>query len=532
MTRTAALRELTRFRFDGLAAFVYAAAFGAMFVLMALATQAPPLWMILLMVGFMAGMVFLALPEKRLALWMFYLLTVPLGAAKWVTIEPTFFFGENPDGLVLYISDMPLIVLFVWWGAELCLGKARVVRSPIFYPYLACLLWRAATILVARDKSLAAWNILMHVKFFVIFAWASSHLTDRRSIFLTIGCLLFDLILQGGLNTLSYFIKGVVSIFGLIKYDWQRIGGENIFRATGTIGPHNVQCHFYEMVMPLGMILLYFSKNGWVKFLSLLGIGLASIGTVFTFSRGGWVSVGLSMTVVTLLLYRRRLVGTTVLSLLVIASALAGAAFLLGPENVIQKRITQSQAVATTSRWHMLGVGIRMVAANPVMGVGANQAAEQLQEYFPLGVPRECWYEIEVRLFEHKRFIIPIHNKYLMSAAELGIGGMMLWIFFLYRYLATSVRVMRCREEWIAALGTWFLASNVGLFFHNMLSEFSYGTILEMFYMLPGLLSGIWQWGVDVGGIEPRPKRTRRTARRVVPPEPAPSAPAAELQTA
>ncbi len=522
LPRAAALRELTGFKLDGLSTVVFTLVFAAMFFLIAVVTQFSPLWMILVMVGFTAGIVFLALPEKRLALWSFYLLTVPLGAAKWVTLTPTFFFGENPDGLVAYISDMPLLVLFVWWFAELALGKARVVRSPIFVPYLMCLVWRAATILVAEDKSLSAWNILMHVKFFLIFAWASSHITDRRSIFLTLGCLLVDLIIQGGLNVTSYFIKGAVSVFGIIKYDWQRIAGENIFRATGTIGPHNVQCHFYEMVMPMAMILLYFSKNLWVKVLSLVGIVLSLAGTLFTFSRGGWLSVTLSMAVVTMLLYRRRLISTTVLALVILGVAFAGAGFLLGPSNVVQKRITDSPAAATTSRWHMLGVGVRMLTAHPIMGVGANNAAEQLDQFFPNGVPRECWYEVEVRLFEHKKFIIPIHNKYLMTAAELGLTGLMLYLYFLYRYLRTSVDCMRCRHEWVAALGTWFLASNVGLFTHNMLSEFSYGTIQEFFYMLPGVLSGIWQWGIDEGAIVPRGART--TARVLEPAPPAPEA--------
>ncbi len=503
MLRAKAIRELTRFRVDGLSLVLFGAVGGLMLLVTAIATQFSVLWMLLLMVAFAAGMLFLAIPEKRLALWTLYLITVPLGAAKWVTLKPVFFFGENPDGFVAYISDVPLFVLFVWWGMELALGKSRVVRSPIFTPFVVNLVWRAASIVVAEHKSLAAWNILMHLKFFLIFAWASSHLTDRRSIFLTLGCLLFDLLVQGGVNVTSYFVKGGLSIFGIIKYDFQRIGGENIFRATGTIGPHNVQCHFYEMVMPLGMILLYFSKNGWVKALSLVAIALGLTGTVFTFSRGGWVSVTLSMAVVTLLLYRRRLLSTTVLSVILLGSALGAAGFLLGPNNVIAKRITDSSAVATTSRWHMLGVGWRMMTDHPIMGVGANNAAEHLEQYFPNGVPRECWYEVEVHLFQHKRFIIPIHNKYLMTAAELGIGGLLLYLWFLFRYLKTSVACMRCPDEWIAALGTWFLASNVGLFVHNLLSEFSYGTILEFFYMLPGVLSGIWQWGVDTGAIVP-----------------------------
>ncbi|MBK7973361.1 MAG: hypothetical protein IPK07_08795 [Deltaproteobacteria bacterium] len=107
MPRAAALRELTGFKFDGLSAVAFTLVFVAMFFLTAVATQFSPLWMILVMVGFTAGVVFLALPRSALALWTFYLLTVPLGAAKWVTLTPTFFFGENPDGLVAYISDMP-----------------------------------------------------------------------------------------------------------------------------------------------------------------------------------------------------------------------------------------------------------------------------------------------------------------------------------------------------------------------------------------------------------------------------------------
>src|SRR5690606_358544 len=92
-----------------------------------LATGLPPLWMVLFSAALGCGFVFLALPEKKLVLWTAYLLIMPLGAAKWVTLEPTFFFGENPDGFVMYVSDVPLFVLLLWWAAEVALGKGRVV---------------------------------------------------------------------------------------------------------------------------------------------------------------------------------------------------------------------------------------------------------------------------------------------------------------------------------------------------------------------------------------------------------------------
>lgn len=156
------------------------------------------------------------------------------------------------------------------------------------------------------------------------------------------------------------------------------------------------------------------------------------IGLVLTGSRGGFIALMVALTVGVIFAGRHR--RARVFPIVVVAALLTVAGVVAFAPPVVKDRITGAgDGSGRTDIWR---VGVEMVKANPVMGVGAGNFQARLPEYV-----------LEAGLIRRNDAIVNrprgTHNIYLRVLSQLGIVGLLLFVAIIVSALAAHVAAAR-----------------------------------------------------------------------------------------
>jgi len=239
-----------------------------------------------------------------------------------------------------------------------------------------------------------------------------------------------------GEQVLSPTIYGVAKIVS---------GGTTYIRGYGTFPHPNLLSAFLVVGVLFSIYLFVSTINNKLKTLYAFAILLNCLGLTVTFSRAGFLAAGVGLMVffVYILLWRHpeRVPACQRLSAVMAdrhpsEGSLnprkdSSAAFRMTPLLVVVFSIlicfiifrpyldTRATIMddASLQRIFYAKIGVRMIQQNPIFGVGIGESVLHMQQYSPL----KLWpWQIQ-----------PIHNYFLLAAAELGIPGVLiiLWIF-------------------------------------------------------------------------------------------------------
>ncbi len=254
----------------------------------------------------------------------------------------------------------------------------------------------------------------------------------------------FGLLLNGYSKVLIFFFLLLYSIRTLTEL--KRLGWAFIL-AIGTLecaalaaktgGPVLVTSTYdrndlaFVMICGLPVVVsLWVVARGMARWL-LLAMSLLALATIIaTQSRGGFVTL---VVVAPLILFR---VPSRVPFMRVGILVLGVAFFAAMASQSYWDRISttwSSEGVTDgylkggleTARWELWKTGMGIVMRNPILGVGAGS--------FPLA---------EGATHAHGKWTAP-HNSYIQIAAELGLGGLALYLFLLYRTIRNYREVVR-----------------------------------------------------------------------------------------
>ncbi|KKU91547.1 MAG: hypothetical protein UY23_C0001G0153 [Candidatus Jorgensenbacteria bacterium GW2011_GWA1_48_11] len=270
-----------------------------------------------------------------------------------------------------------------------------------------------------------------------------------------------------GESLASPFVKGVSEI---------SVAGGRLMRAYGTMSHANILAAF----LVLGLISFYYfyleAKNFGARILSAVGIFFIGLALIFTFSRSGWITAILASLIFLVWAalnrdYRRRISGLAVI---------LGACFLLF-------LITMGWAIFPRARLAIdSSINDRLIY---------NRMAVQIVGQHPLGVGigNEMLFGIETKLFQNYGLDTvnrwqPIHNLYLLMAAEIGVLASLIFIFFLVRIFVRCLGNSRNNPRIITA-GTLLLALLIGGFSDHFLWDLQSGRL--MLWLVIGILLGI-----------------------------------------
>ncbi len=321
-------------------------------------------------------------------------------------------------------------VVLASWAALLATGRARVAVPPFFRPLMVY----AVLTLVATVFSVDP---------------LTSLIDDKQLLLLLAVPATYEIARGGRARTVVSVIIGVgaaSAAFGIIQYGvlhYNHLGQ----RPQGSMGHYMTYSGLLMLVATAAVARVLFEKRDRVWPALVLPALLVALG--LTFTRSAWV--GASVGIAALLLLKDfRLVGALPV---VLAIGIA-----LAPPQVTQRFYSMFSLNDPTSRDRvaMMREGLRMIAADPLTGMGPNMVE---REYVRFRDP-----EAVERVNPH------LHDVPMQIAAERGLPAVAAWFWFVGSAAAGLWSLLRRgRHPFLAATGLGALAAMLaaGLFEHN-----------------------------------------------------------------
>lgn len=195
---------------------------------------------------------------------------------------------------------------------------------------------------------------------------------------------------------------------------------------------------------------------GWKNHRWVIPLGLVLAAALYlSKTRNAWVGTVLGLVVILLLMRRYRVI----LGLIVVLLAL----YLVSPANIQQRlRAGFSPAdINTRNRIELFGTSLRLIRAHPWIGVGQRVSLEAPHYRGTSEFPD--W------MYLH------MHNNILQIAAERGIPGLILWLWFMLVLGWQAFKAARSAGgsavaafAGLAAIGGWVAMMAAGMFEYNI----------------------------------------------------------------
>lgn len=465
--------------------------------------------------------------KNRPHLFFFYLfiLSIPIGTRKVFLAQSL----PAVDGFIeyanffIYLSDLLIITtLFLWFvKRKRALSSINFKdSSPDSPPNLKqqspaperkiastygkiliilglFLFWSFLTLIWAENKPIGLFQLVKLAEFILLFLFIQANITTPARFFYTQICLFLAGFFQSvmaifqylgqkslGLSLLGESILGQ-NTAGVAKIT---VNGEKIVRVYGTLPHPNILGGFLILSILAGFYLIFkgfpFSKTPsagkkWVLGIISIGLGIQIIGFILTFSRTAWAAIAITG-LIFLGFYLKNhnkkpkfglnkpkiaYFGFILLIFIITIS-------LLWPQ-ISTRFYLEKGDQALSLRGFYLKNSWEMIKQNPILGQGIGNFI------FKLPPNLEFWqYQ-------------PVHNIYLLIFAELGIIGLVLFLFLLFlliKRVCLSLKIPNSSEK---AQKWLILAVFAGFLFIGLLDHY-FWTIQAgqlSFWLVAGLLA-------------------------------------------
>jgi putative inorganic carbon (HCO3(-)) transporter len=244
----------------------------------------------------------------------------------------------------------------------------------------------------------------------------------------------------------------------------QRIAGYSD-AGSGLVSNPNDLALMLNILIPLAGVLAWTSQTLGRRLVASLAMLLASVAVFVTFSRAGFLGFAATVIMMIVALGRRQPVAAVAVIVVMIT-----AGPLVLPSGYLDRiaTITDIESDRTGSaqgRWADFGASMTLVAQNPIVGTGLGQHILALNE-----LRGATWRQV--------------HNVYLQYAVDLGLPGLLLFLWLFVSVFRTARRVRKQARDDVGAMAEGVQISLVtfaiAAFFHPVAYQF-------YFFCLAGL---------------------------------------------
>jgi O-antigen ligase len=328
------------------------------------------------------------------------------------TISP-----ESPPVRVNFVFFWPCIIYMV-------AGVASLFNA-LHYELVFFELFRIATLIMILLLTMNFGRI-RHLRVFLIF-------------------LIVGMCLEGTLACIQYATGKTI---GLALFGEEHLVKQNIgflfSRATGTIGHPNFLAYYFEILLPLTFAMFLGTQNRWTRLFCFVALMIGLAGILTTLSRGSWITLPLSFTLVFLVLYGKRLFHIKTALYLVLAGIIVVIGLVFAYPT-IEKRFIHDDYKSAAMRMPLNRAAFSIIKQFPVVGIGMNNFVEVFSKYDTTG---------KSRILRGGKN--PVHNLYLLVWAEVGLFG---FLAFLSIFAATFMVIKRLLFE----VSFWYRAVLIGI---------------------------------------------------------------------
>jgi O-antigen ligase len=330
------------------------------------------------------------------------------------------------------VANILLAATLVAWVAMLAHDRARPAAPAFMVPLLAY----AAVTIVASVFSLDPLASLIDSKQLVLFAIVPAVYDIARG---PRAATVIDVIISVGAASAAY---GIIQ-YGMLHYDSLHL------RPQGALTHYMTYSGVLMLVICAAVARLVFGSRD--RIWPALVMPALVVALALTLSRNAWVGACVAVALLFILKDFR------LTALLPVAIA---ALFAFAPDGVTSRMVSMFDLRDPTNqdRLAMAEVGAKMVAADPLTGVGPNMVPRVYEQYRPE-------YAIN-KTNPH------LHNVPLQIAAERGLPALGVWLWFLVALTLTLVRAFRQKRHHV--LSATALAAIVAMLAAGMF-EYNFG---------------------------------------------------------
>lgn len=380
------------------------------------------------------------------------LLPVQLGRHFWPNWTQVLGLPIDYLSPTVYLTDILVMGIFAsWWWQKRKSGRKYATRDALRKCWWvgAVFLYLLTASLLAQNSAAALYKLIKISEFvFLGFYVAKEEYKIKE-----IRSPLAGAVIYSSLIAIVQFVKQS-SINGFFWWLGERdfnlitpgiakaiIDGRLVMRPYATFSHPNVLAGFI-----LVSIIVISGKNRWSgvkKIWQWAALALGGITIVLSFSRSAWLVsllVGLELVLRGWRRKKKRTLRALGLVLLLILIAIL---FYFAPSLSGQETIDQRLALAE--------IGWKMIKINSLAGVGLNNFISQLPNY---------WQQ-----FGMTYWLQPVHNIFLLLAAETGLTGLIIFLWFL---ILTFKKLLASNRQLL--ITTLAIILTLGLFDHYWLT--------------------------------------------------------------
>jgi len=257
---------------------------------------------------------------------------------------------------------------------------------------------------------------------------------------------------------LSFYQYKTGRLFGLYAFGETRYEfglGYLQSRVSGTFSHANGLAYFFELLLPLMFAMILVEENKMLKLWYTVVFLFGLYGLIITLSRGGWLATAVSLPIVFLLLFRKRITEKKfILSLFFGLAAVIVLGVIFYP--TIAKRFQAYDYGSAGTRRPLNIAAISVIKQFPIAGVGMNNFAKVFRTYDTTGGSS---------LFQTQGLV---HNLFLGVWTETGTIGIIAFIWIFLSSFIVAIRLLSKVPLWYSGILVGVSAGLLAQIIHGM----------------------------------------------------------------
>lgn len=212
-----------------------------------------------------------------------------------------------------------------------------------------------------------------------------------------------------------------------------------------------------------GLLFGWQELKGVERTIGLLCVASMSAVLLLSLSRGAWVAIGLAGLALVVLRWQQGWIAV-VLSLLAAAAGI----YWFGPQRALEALVASKTVGSLTGRLEVWSRATDMILDFPFTGIGMGAFQPLADQLYPF------------LIFEPGQ-VFHAHNLFLQVAVDLGIPGLLAWLWLLAVVIVQAVKVYRAgraeHDPLLTALGAGLLCSQLALIIHGLTDAVTWGMV-------------------------------------------------------
>lgn len=375
-------------------------------------------------------------------------------------------YGYTPDLHILsYTQTLSVLILLLFFITRFTYGQVAFPRTPVFLPMAALFAWGTLSMLWAR----APYHSMLDAA-----EWGSALIAAAL-----VGLLVKNMGMMRALIVTIALSGFVMAVLGIAQFLFAYGLIPQYIAPGGTFNNKNMFGQYIVITFPLMLAVFFASRSVLGTWLSAIAAALMFSAAFYSRARGTWLAIGVEVVVIlALLLYLRfalsmklfptwnkKVAAAAMIALTLGMSYLSPSMFITEDDAqetavaVYKKEFEEdtgydvAQSVADEGigasgdiRFSMWGNSMYMFADHWLLGVGLGNWTNEYDAY------QSSWRQ-DVKLLDNF-YHANAHNDYVEILVELGIIGFGIFLWLLYKLLASVAVVLRnMTMETLYALG-------------------------------------------------------------------------------